>query len=125
MSATITPITAPYNPDTTGRELIAQGNIVLTGNYGGAATHGDTLNLQQLGDLLKSSQLPQQVEIWEAPPAGTAPTGYIWTYCPGTTQLNGVLNIMSSPATEYPQGSAYNAALLAAVIRVNVWAPLY
>jgi hypothetical protein len=125
MAATISQIIAPNNPDLTGRQVIAYGTIVLTGNYGGAATHGDTLNLQQLGDLLKSSQLPIQVEIWENPPAGTLPTGYIWTYCQGTTQLNGVLNIMSGVNTEYTQGSAYSAALLAAVLKFSVWAALY
>ena len=48
MAATITPITAPQNPDVTEREALVDGTIALTGNYGGAATHGDTLNLTQL-----------------------------------------------------------------------------
>ena len=125
MAATITPTTAPNNPDTTGREIIVDGTIALTGNYGGAATHGDTLNLTQLQDLAKSSQFPTQVEIWEAPPAGTAPTGYIWTFCPGTTQLNGTLNIMSGVATEYTQASAYSAALLAVVLKIRAYFPCY
>jgi hypothetical protein len=124
MAATITPITAPQNPDVTAREVITDGTIVLTANYGGAATHGDTLNLQQLQDLAKSSQLPTQVEIWEAPPAGTTPTGYVFTFCPGTTQINGVLNITNN-LTEYTQASGYSTVLLAAIIRIRAYFPAY
>ena len=124
MSATITPVIAPDTPDTTTRETLVYGTIALTGNYGGAATHGDTLNLQQLGDLLKSSQLPRQIEIYEQPPAGTAPSFYSFTYCPGTTQLNGVLTI-NLAGVEYTQASAYSAALLAAKIGFCAWFPNY
>jgi hypothetical protein len=124
MSATITPITAPQNPDNTAREIIVDGTIALTANYGGASTHGDTANLQQLQDLAKSSQLPTQVQIWEDPPAGTAPTGYLFTFCPGTTQLNGVVYI-SNNLSEYTQGSAYSAGLLAATLRIRAWFPAY
>lgn len=124
MAATITSIIAPQNPDTTGREVIVDGTVALTGNYGGAATHGDTLDLTQLGDLLKSSQLPTKVDIWEDPTAGTAPTFYQFVYCPGTTQANGVVSIGSN-LTEYTQASAYSAGLLAATLRVRAWFPCY
>lgn len=124
MSATITPITAPQNPDNTAREIIVDGTIALTANYGGASTHGDTLNLQQLQDLAKSSQLPTKVEVWEDPAAGVLPSFYQFVFCPGTTQLNGVLSIGSN-LTEYTEGSAYSAALLAAVLRIRVWFPAY
>jgi hypothetical protein len=131
MSATITPITAPQNPDITGREIIVDGILALTGNYGGGATHGDTVNLQQFQDLAKSSQLPTKVEIWEAPAAGTVPTGFDFVYCPGNTQLNGVVSILGTgaaaggPAQEYAQGTAYSAALLASVLRIRAWFPSY
>jgi hypothetical protein len=124
MSATITPITAPQNPDVTAREVIVDGTIALTANYGGASTHGDTCNLQQLQDLAKSSQLPTKVEIWEDPPAGTAPSFYQFVFCPGTTQLNGVVSIGSN-LVEYTEAAAYSAALLAAVLRIRVWFPSY
>jgi hypothetical protein len=124
MAATITAITAPQNPDTTSRQIIIDGTVALTGNYGGASTHGDTLNLQQLGDLLKSSQLPLRVVVWEDPPAGTAPSFYQFVYCPGTTQTNGVLSIGSN-LVEYTEASAYSAALLAAVLRIRAWFPAY
>ena len=124
MAAKITAVVAPQNPDVTEREILVYGSIALTGNYGGASTHGDTLDLTQLGDLLKSSQLPTQVEIWEAPSAGTAPTFYQFVFCPGTTQKNGVLSIGSN-LTEYTEASAYSAALLGAVINFCAWFPAY
>jgi hypothetical protein len=131
MAATITPLPVLSNPDTTGRQVIAEGTIALTGNYGGAASHGDTLNLTQLGDALKTSNLPTLVEVWEAPASGSVPTGFTFTFCPGTTLANGVLNILGTgtaaggPAQEYTQASAYSAALLAAVLRIRVYAPAY
>lgn len=124
MAATITPITAPQNPDQTSREIIVDGTIALTGNYGGANTHGDTLDLTQFGDLLKSSQLPSKVEVWEGPASGTAPTFYQFVFCPGTTQKNGVLSIGSN-LTEYTEASAYSAGLLAASLRIRAWFPSY
>lgn len=124
MAAKITPIVAPQNPDTTGREIIVDGTIALTGTYGGSSTHGDTLDLTQFGDLLKSSQLPTEVDIWEDPSAGTAPSFYQFTYCPGTTQKNGVVSIGSN-LVEYTEASSYSSALLGAVIRIRAWFPAY
>ena len=127
MAATITAISAPQNPDQTSREIIVDGTIALTGNY---TLNGDTLNLQQFQDLAKSSQLPTKVEVWEAPPAGTVPTGFEFVFCPGTTQANGVLCILGTgsaaggPAQQFSAG-AYSAALLAAVLRIRVWFPSY
>lgn len=90
------------------------GTIALSGNYGGGATHGDALSFA-ISDLIKSNQAPLWVDIFEAPPAGTAPNGYIFTYCPGTTRDNGVVTITNN-LTEITQGAAYSAGLLAAVI---------
>jgi hypothetical protein len=92
------------------------GTLTLTGNYGGAATHGDVLNwTQAVGVDLPANGVPLLVDIFEAPPAGTAPNGYIFNFNPGTNQTNGVLGILNN-LTEYTQGSAYSAGLLAAVI---------
>lgn len=121
---TITPITAPQNPDVTERESIVDGTIALTANYGGAATHGDTLNLQALQALGQSSQLPTKVDVWEDPPAGTAPSFAQFVYCPGTSQANGVLSIALAGA-ELVEGAAYPGSLLTAVLRVRAWFPSY
>ena len=124
MAATITAIIAPQNPDTTERQFYVYGTIKLIGNFGSASSNGDTLDLTQLGDLLKSTQLPTEVDIYETPAAGTAPSFYQFVYCPGTTLKNGVLSIGSN-VTEYSQGSAYSAALLAATISFNASFPAY
>lgn len=124
MAATVTPYAAalPNNQDSTLQEFIYDGLITLTANYGGAATHGDALSLSPL--VMQSNQLPNMVEIWEAPAAGTAPTGYIFGFAPGTTQNNGVLTVMGG-TTEYTQASAYAAGLLAAVLRIRIWVPKF
>ena len=126
MAATITPITAPQNPDVTEREIIVYGTIALTGNYGGATTHGDTLDLTQFKDLLKSSQLPTKVEVWEDPPAGTAPSFAQFVFCPGTTQANGVLSIALA-GTELTENQTYATypTVAAAVLRICAWFPAY
>lgn len=121
---TITPLPVLSNPDTTARQVIAEGTIALTGNYGGASTHGDTCDLTQLGDALKTSNLPTLVEVWEDPPAGTAPSFYQFVFCPGTTLSNGVVSIGSN-LVEYTEASSYSSPLLAAVLRIRVYAPLY
>lgn len=97
------------------------GTIALTGNYGGGATNGDTFDITALnygGQGLDFKTIPH-INLYEEPAAGTAPSGYVFTYCPGTTQANGVIAIMSN-LTQYTQGSAYNAALLAANIRFEI-----
>ncbi len=97
MATTATPVTAPQNPDTTGRQTLVDFTVVLTGNYGSGASNGDTLDLTPL--MAQSSQLPTWVEIGEYPVAGTAPTGYQFGYAPGTTIANGKLTIMGAAGT--------------------------
>lgn len=121
MAVTLAYYNTPAGPpvDNTQQETFVDFVATLTGDYGGASTHGDTISFAGF-DLLKSNNLPNKVEIWESPASGTAPTGYIFTYCPGTTLANGVLNI-SNDLTEYTEASAYSAGLLAAVVRVRAW----
>lgn len=122
MAATITQILALQNPDTTERELIVDGTVALSGSY---TVHGDTLNLQQLGDLLKSSQLPTKVEVWEDPAAGTSPTFAQFVFCPGTTQLNGLLAIAltGTELTAETYAAAFPGGL--PTLRIRAWFPAY
>ena len=99
MAATVAISGVLSTPDTTQKQVFIDFTVVLTGNYGGASTNGDTLDLTALGDALKSSQLPNWVQFGEYPPAGTAPTGYQFGYATGTTQKNGVLTIMGGAGT--------------------------
>jgi hypothetical protein len=118
MSAALTfvGVTGTGEGDFTNGQIICDFTIALTANYGGAATHGDTLNFAN--QAVFSNQVPTQVLVFEAPAAGTAPTGYFYTFCPGTTIANGVLSIFqcagsAAPAVELTQGAAYPAALTA------------
>lgn len=110
------------NVDNTQNRVHVSGTITLTDNYGGGATHGDTLSFLNL-DQIKSENPPLRVEIFEAPAAGTSATGYSYSFSPGTGLDNGVLQVFGTgaaagdPAQEYAEGTAYDAALLAAVIK--------
>jgi hypothetical protein len=119
----------PDPVDCTQQQICVDGTLTLTGNYGGAATHGDTMSFAGL-DAIKSNQVPNLVEIFEAPAAGNAPTGFLFAFGYGTTQANGVLIVMqdgaaAGPEAELTQGAAYPAALLAATanLRFRAWFP--
>ena len=111
-------------PDVTQREQLYQGTLTLSGNYGGAATHGDTLSFANIFGLL-STKVPLKVEIYEQPTAGTQPSFFNAVFCPGTTIANGVVSFATSFGTEYTQGQAYatNSALAAAVWKFRAWFP--
>lgn len=108
--------------DKTQDSILLEGSLTLTGNYGGAATHGDVMSFGSL-DQVKSSYSPKRVRVFEAPPAGTAPQGiYEYTYCPGTTSENGQLYIWDTATdAELTEGAAYPAGLLTAVLRFEAY----
>ena len=123
MALTITPLPVLSNPDVTGRQVIADGTIALTGSY---VVGGDTLNLLQLGDALKTSQLALKVEVWEDPNAGTTPSFAQFVFCPGTTLANGVLAIalIGVQLTAETYATAFAATGLP-VLRIRVFAQSY
>ncbi len=109
-------------PDNTQKEIILDFDITLTGNYGGAATHGDPLDFTApaYSGCNPGLQAPTKVEVFERPVAGVAPTFYQYVYCPGPTlaaptQAGGVLAIAGTGAasgqggTEITEGSAYSS----------------
>lgn len=117
-------ISAITNVDATQNQFIVDGALALSGNYGGGATHGDTLSFAGF-DQIKSSEVPTFVEIFEAPTAGNAPTGYSFLYAPGTSQANGLLQVLqgaaaiSEPQAEITEGAGYPAALTAATANLK------
>jgi hypothetical protein len=119
MATTITPLAVLSNPDVTNRQVIADGTIAFTGAY---TTGGDSINLLQLGDSLKTSNLPLKVEIWEATPSGSTPTFDQFVYLPGTTLANGLIAIANGGAQI--AAGAYTG-LLTATVRIRVYAPSY
>ncbi len=104
MSAVATLSTNPGAVDFTATRFEVEIAVTLSGNYGGASTHGDTLDLSQLG--ISSSYLPVHVDLYEASPAGAVPSGNTFRYMPGSTQANGLLSVFSG-TTEFTEASAY------------------
>jgi hypothetical protein len=106
------------NPTTDQKTIIVKLLLTLSVNYGGAATNGDTLSFATINNpLIPSGAVPISVQVYEEPPAGTAPVGYGLTYCPGTTRDNGVVYMAATPGgVQYTQASAYDAPHLAASI---------
>lgn len=121
MAATATVLQQLSYNDTTQATQIVRGKIVLTGNYGTSSSHGDTLALNLYN--VQSNQPPLFVEIIEMPAAGTAATGYNFGYALGSNPSNGLLTITNG-TTEYTEGSAYSAGLLAAALYFQAFFPL-
>ena len=111
----------PNGADVTNREQFYTGTITLSGNYGGASSHGDTLSFANSNII--SNSVPIKVEIYEQPAAGTAPSFYTAVYQIGTTIANGAVNFALA-GTEYTQASAYSGAIASAVWKFRAWFPL-
>lgn len=103
----------PQPVDTTQNEIIALFQITLSGTYSPNNLHGDALSL--VSSLLPSARVPSQVDFFESPPTGTAPTGYTFYYQKGANLSNGGICVMqgqnAGPNTEITQNSAYPGAL--------------
>jgi hypothetical protein len=122
--------------DATMGEIIVDGTLTLSGNYGaGAGTHGDALSFAVSSSLIFGSNAPTKVEIYEAPLFGVAPLGYQYQYAYGPTlaaptQAGGALQVFGTGAasgqggTELTNGSAYSTftpSLNGAVLRFRAW----
>lgn len=100
--------------DKTQNKLKVRGTFTLSGNYGGASSHGDTVVFAN--DLIKSDYPPDYVRVWEDQGAGNAPLGYTFLYNRGTTPANGVLVVLGTSAaggattgtTEFTEAGAYS-----------------
>lgn len=126
MAIQATKVAVLGNPDTTERNVQILFSLALSGNYGGGATHGDTLNFGGASGAseIASDLNPLWVDVFEAPPAGTAPSFYAAVYCPGTTRDNGVVSFALA-GVEYAQGTAYAGALAAAVFEALACFPAF
>jgi hypothetical protein len=117
-------VTGTGEGDFTNGQIICDFTLALSGNYGGGATNGDTLNFANAN--VYSGQVPTNVQFSEQSPAGTANAGYFYEFCPGTTQSNGVVFISQcgaagNPRSQITQGAAYPSALLTQVIKVRAY----
>ncbi len=104
--------------DSTNDSYWAEGTITLSGVYGGASTHGDTLDLTTL--KIPSGYSPKYVEIYQEPTSGTAPVIYCFLYGRGTTQANGVLIVTDFAGAEITAAAAYPSALTSTATPPNI-----
>jgi hypothetical protein len=109
-------------PDVLEREQLYQGNLTLSGNYGGASTHGDTMSFALPGVLTGAGTVPLRVEVYQQPPSGTAPGNCSAVYCPGTTRDNGVVSFANA-GTELTEASAYTGDASTAVWKFRAYFP--
>jgi hypothetical protein len=111
-----------------GRTFTALLSLALSGNYGTAASHGDTLSFASVNNpLLPSSQPPLCCFIYEQQAAGTAPSFYQATYNPGTTRDNGSVGFSTGGVETPAAGAAYSgsAPILATSWYALVTFPLF
>lgn len=99
--------------DTTQSTQIVRIPLTLSGNYGGASTHGDTVDFGSVYGI-QSGSIPVRVFVYQQPASGTAPGNCTGVYCPGTTRDNGVISFANA-GTELTGGSAYTGAVESAV----------
>lgn len=114
--------------DSTRSSLVVFGTLTLSANYGGVSSHGDTVSFAV--PQIATDYLPKIVLVTESVAAGSAGFGYQYTFYPGTTLANGVLNIKGTGAasgqggTEITEGSAYSTftpSLNGAVLNFMAW----
>lgn len=116
---------ATYTSVDAGAQIMT-GTLTFSGNYGSATSHGEIFDLsalayQKLGLQVSPGIIPL-CEFFETVLAGTLPSGYNFLYCPGTTLQTCQLAVMNG-TTEYTEGSAYNAALLATSVSFLIFVP--
>ena len=107
--------------DETAGEFIVDGTLTLSGNY---PTNGDTLDLSQLG--IPSNQVPRLVEIFEVTPAPGPQSGWFFTYLPGTTQANGLMEAFNG-TTQFTTQAYGNPpfAIAGFALRFRAWFPSF
>jgi len=76
------------NIDKTLNKFIVDGTITLAGSY---STDGDTF---PLGGTCPALGLPSSVWVWSTVTTGSGALKDYYTYLPGTTQNNGVVQIV-------------------------------
>ncbi len=108
--------------DSTRNSMIVEGSLTLSGNYGGASTDGDTMDLS---GFVASDYAPKRVRIFQEPTVGNPPVIYCFLYARGTDQSDGLLQVTDFAGAQISQGAAYPAALTdddpAPGIRFEAW----
>ena len=95
--------------------------LTLSGSYPGTAA-GDPLDLSKIG--IPSNSVPLFVDIKEAPPAGTLPSGISWNFAPGTTQANGALQALVGGSSAGTVASTSTAPTVTTLVNASTANPV-
>lgn len=100
--------------------------LALSGNYGTAGSHGDTLSFATVNNpLIASDQVPLTGWVYEQQMAGTVPSFYAGTYNAGTTRDNGSVSFSLGGVETPAAGAAYSGAILATSWYAQFQFPLF
>jgi len=122
-----------YDPaagiDATQSALIVDGELLLSGNYGGGSpAHGDVIDFHDA--RITSGSIPRKVEIFQYKAAGAMPAHYTFLYAFGTDASDGELTVIdTTTGLEITQGAAYPTSLTVGIgsppadpgIRFRAW----
>jgi hypothetical protein len=119
MSVAVTVTSVDYTQNC----AIVRGTLTLSGSY---VAHGDSISFSG-SDFIKSQSTPLEVQIWEAPAAGTSPTGYVFKAFPNGI-LAALLTIFTSNGASPAQlnelaAGAYGGPLTGAALNFTATFP--
>jgi hypothetical protein len=125
LKATVTKVDATLN------HFVVKGTIATSGSYPGSG-NGDVLDFTVLGvgpvPFPATTQVPDDVRIFEAPAAGTSAAGLLYNFSPGTTQKNGKVQLFQSAGSAAVFGQVGNvtyASLTIVNLSFTAWFPKF
>ena len=124
LKATVTKVDATLN------QFIVMGTIAPSGSYP-ATGHGDVLSFlaTALGvgpvPFPATTQVPNEVRIFEAPPAGTSASGVQYSFSPGTTQALGKVQLFAATGTASGLTATATAPTITTTTNATTTSPIY
>src|SRR5271166_3116209 len=104
---TVAVATATVNPtvlnaiENTQKSVWVRGTVAIGASPLTYATGGITMSFTAILEQIKSDLVPTYVRVWSQPAAASAAANqYVYTFLPGTTLANGVLQIFTGAAAQ-------------------------
>jgi hypothetical protein len=100
--------------DITQQNEIVYGTIAIGASPLTYPTHGLAMSFAG-SDVIKSSSVPTEVDVWSEPAPGVSPSGYQYQYVRGATRDAGLLAILTGAAAQSALAELSAGAVPAAV----------
>ena len=104
---TVAVATATINPtvlnaiENTQKSVWVRGSVSIGASPLTYTTGGITMSFTAILEQIKSDLVPTYVRVWSQPAAASAAANqYVYTFLPGTTLANGVLQIFTGAAAQ-------------------------